>query len=236
MSRSHRLLFLIVSITMLILSSSCAQYWAQRRAVSNIDQPPLPVYDGPGAEMIGRKMPAWNVEWVQGQPEKKGRIKDLRGDVVLVSFWTNDSPYTQNSIIAMEALWREFGDDGFTPVAIFHPTPPAEFSREEVERLVREHGITFPVAIDPNWDTLNAWWREQGEFEHNSASLLLDKGGRLRFISPGPELVLPEFRPQHKASVKEYVAVRQWTQELLKRRQHFNWLLGSKHVHARIDH
>ena len=53
-----------------------------------------------------------------------------------------------------------------------------------VKGYLEHYQFRFPVAIDPDWKTLEQWWldRERG---FTSVSFLLDKKGVIRFIHPG---------------------------------------------------
>jgi len=53
-----------------------------------------------------------------------------------------------------------------------------------VKGYLDNYEFRFPVAIDPDWKTLNRWWldRDRG---YTSVSFLLDKKGVIRFVHPG---------------------------------------------------
>lgn len=45
--------------------------------------------------------------------------------------------------------------------------------------------VEFPVAIDPEWKTLNAWWMSPTPHDYTSVSFLIDRKGVIRYIHPG---------------------------------------------------
>ncbi len=111
--------------------------------------------------------------WLNSPPLS---FRQLRGRVVLVDFWdytcvncVRTLPYVQN--------WHErYRDQGLTVIGVH--TPEFTFAQYEsnVERGIREFGLTYPVVIDSNreiWKAFaNRYW---------PTKYLLDKDGYLRY-------------------------------------------------------
>ena len=72
------------------------------------------------------------------------RLRDFRGQVVFLTFWATWCVPCRREMPAMEKLYREFRDQGFTIVALDLNEPIAA-----VRAFVKELGLTFPVGIDP---------------------------------------------------------------------------------------
>jgi len=72
------------------------------------------------------------------------RLRDFRGQVVFLNFWATWCVPCRREMPAMEKLYREFRDQGFTIVALDLNEPTAA-----VRAFVKELGLTFPVGIDP---------------------------------------------------------------------------------------
>lgn len=155
----------------------------------------LPVLLGAGAaaaaegdELLGTRPPEWTAEhWLNSEPLTLG---ELRGRVVLVRFWTGPGcPYCRASAPALSELHRRYADDGLTVVGLYHHKGRGPLDPEAVARYSRELGFGFPVAIDPEWRTLRAWWLDGRRRGWTSVSFLLDRQGVIRHVHPGGQYV-----------------------------------------------
>ncbi len=72
------------------------------------------------------------------------RLRDYRGKVVFLNFWATWCIPCRREMPAMEKLYREFRDQGFSIIALDLNEPAAA-----VRAFVKELGLTFPVGIDP---------------------------------------------------------------------------------------
>ena len=72
------------------------------------------------------------------------RLRDFRDKVVFLNFWATWCIPCRREMPAMEKLYREFRDQGFTIIALDLNEPVAA-----VQAFVKELGLTFPVGIDP---------------------------------------------------------------------------------------
>ncbi|MFQ5844447.1 MAG: TlpA disulfide reductase family protein [Planctomycetota bacterium] len=143
---------------------------------------PLP---SQGRELIGTQVEPWKPDrWLQGAV---GSIADLRGKVVLIRFFADTDPYAKVSLPALEKLHRKYRDRGLATVGFYHPKVRGHLERAVMENMER-WGITFPVALDMKWKTVNAYWREGKQRRATAASFLVDRKGSIRYIHPGPEL------------------------------------------------
>lgn len=51
--------------------------------------------------------------------------------------------------------------------------------------MVKRYRFRFPVAIDPEWQTLKRWWLDGHDRAWTSVSFLVDQRGVIRYIHPG---------------------------------------------------
>jgi len=133
-----------------------------------------------GAAGATADMPALAVErWVNSPPLTPDM---LRGKVVLVDFWEytcvnwiRTSPY-------VKAWHREYADRGLVVVGVH--APEFEFGKraEHIDRGIREHGLTYPIALDNDFAT----WRAFGN-DAWPAKYLFDARGTLvkRWVGEG---------------------------------------------------
>jgi thiol-disulfide isomerase/thioredoxin len=115
--------------------------------------------------------------WVNSKPLT---IKGLRGQVVLVDFWTFACSNCRNTLPSLKEWDRKYRDHGFTIVGVHTPELEHEKSLENLRKAVSSLGITYPVVTDndyTSWDAygIQAW----------PTLLLVDKQGRIRWMHEG---------------------------------------------------
>jgi cytochrome c biogenesis protein CcdA/thiol-disulfide isomerase/thioredoxin len=107
-------------------------------------------------------------------------LSQLRGKVVLVDFWTYSCINCQRTLPHVEAWYSDYAKDGFVVVGVHTP----EFAFEHVVSNVRTEasafGVHYPVAIDDNYQTWNAY-----DNEYWPADYLIDAQGNVRHVHFG---------------------------------------------------
>ena len=109
-----------------------------------------------GDSLVGTPAPSWkNRDWINSKPL---RLSQLRGKVVLVRFFTGPScPFCRATASALNRLHAQYGDKGLVIVGMYTPKPvPVHQPLSRIQRLVKEYGFEFPVAVDNDWATLKA--------------------------------------------------------------------------------
>jgi len=96
---------------------------------------------------------------------------DLRGRVVLVTFWATSCVTCVAEMPKMVDTWRKFAPRGYEMVAVAmsydHPNAVAEFARKRA--------LPFRVALDSNGAVARAF----GNVRVTPTTYLLDKSGRV---------------------------------------------------------
>jgi thiol-disulfide isomerase/thioredoxin len=148
------------------------------------------------SDVVGLAAPEWHAEhWINSPPLA---LADLRGRVVLVRFWTApDCPYCSATAPALVDFHRRYAAQGLTVVGFYHHKSKRPLDPRDVEHYARLFGFEFPVAIDPNWATLRAWWLDRAPHAFTSASFLLDRRGIVRHVHRGGQFVQGD--PDHTA-------------------------------------
>jgi len=101
-------------------------------------------------------IPAFKVErWVNSPPLTADM---LRGKVVLVDFWEYTCINWIRSAPYVKAWHRDYADRGLVIVGVH--APEFEFGKlaENIDRGIRDHGLTYPIALDNDFAT----WRALG--------------------------------------------------------------------------
>ena len=142
--------------------------------------------------------------WLNSAPLS---FRQLRGRAVLVDFWDYTCVNCIRTLPYVKAWQERYHDVGLTVIGIH--TPEFTFAQYElnVERGVREFGLTYPIVIDSNYEIWKAFANRGWPSKY-----LLDKDGYLRFAHTGegayreceeviqellreidPDVLLPEF-------------------------------------------
>src|SRR5262249_54202971 len=140
----------------------------------------------------------------------------LRGKVVLVDFWEytcvnwiRTSPY-------VKAWHREYADRGLVVVGVH--APEFEFGKraEHIDRGIRDHGLTYPIALDSEFATWRAFgnrawpakylfdaqgalvkrWEGEGSYGEIEAEI------RRLLVAARPGAALPPVSPEATAFAK----------------------------------
>ena len=118
--------------------------------------------------------------WLNTPGGKPLSVSGLRGKVVLVDFWTYSCINCQRTLPNVEAWYSRYAKDGFVVVGVHTP----EFAFEHVVANVRAQsaalGVHYPVAIDDNYGTWNAYSNE-----YWPADYLIDSHGDVRHVHFG---------------------------------------------------
>jgi cytochrome c biogenesis protein CcdA/thiol-disulfide isomerase/thioredoxin len=136
---------------------------------SELDQSlDLPVY-GEAPEFTGTQ------EWFNtpdGEPLSMG---GLRGQVVLIDFWTYTCINCIRTLPYLESWERRYGDEGLTIVGVHSPEFPFEKSAANVSDAIDQNHLTYPVVQDNDLATWGAWGNQ-----YWPADYLVDADGHVR--------------------------------------------------------
>src|SRR5579864_898616 len=120
------------------------------------------------------------VHWLNTPGDKPLTIQALRGKVVLVDFWTYSCINCLRTIPHLKAWFADYHKDGFVIVGVHTPEFAFEHDLSNVRDAVHRLGVTWPVALDNDYDTWNAWSNQ-----YWPADYLVDQSGEVRAYSFG---------------------------------------------------
>src|SRR6185312_4384309 len=75
-------------------------------------------------------------------------LKELRGQVVLVDFWTFGCYNCRNTLPSIKSWDARYRDKGLTVIGVHTPEFDEERETENLKRQVAELGLTYPVVTD----------------------------------------------------------------------------------------
>ncbi len=127
----------------------------------------VPLEDlGPAPELAGIS------DWINAEPLT---LASLRGEVVLVHFWTFGCYNCRNVQPYVKAWYGRYKDAGFTVLSVHTPELSFERDIDNVRKAVVDQGVEFPVAFDPDYKT---WYGYSNRYW--PAFYFVDKGGQIR--------------------------------------------------------
>lgn len=169
-----------------------------------------------GSELVGTPANEWRLEdWVNSEPLT---LRGLRGRVVLVRFWTSPGcPHCEKTMPAIQQLTEEFREEPVTFVGAFHGKPPDAYPDMTVpSKVAKSWGVTFPIAMDRDWKTQNAWWQDGGHRHATSSTFVIGKDGTIVHVDPGP-VFHPSDDPLEAQQNSGFIAVREAIRTALAR-------------------
>jgi peroxiredoxin len=131
--------------------------------------------------ILGKPAPAWDLDWMGARALAPG---DLRGDVVLIRWFTEGCSLCTSSAPTLVRFHDELAAQGLRVLGIYHHKGSTQLDPARVRAFAGELGFRFPVAIDRDWKTLRRWWFD-GNKRYTSVSFLLDRRGTVRFVHTG---------------------------------------------------
>jgi peptide-methionine (R)-S-oxide reductase len=115
--------------------------------------------------------------WINSEPLT---IKDLRGRVVLIEFWTFACYNCRNTLPFVKSWHERYSSKGLTIVGVHSPELDEEYNIDNVRHEVTSLGIRYPVVTDNDYATWKAYnvtaW---------PTIFLLDKSGTIRWSHVG---------------------------------------------------
>jgi cytochrome c biogenesis protein CcdA/thiol-disulfide isomerase/thioredoxin len=119
-------------------------------------------------------------QWINTPGGRPLTIRQLRGKVVLVDFWTYSCVNCLRTLPHVKAWDRAYRKDGLVIVGVHTPEFAFERVPSNVEAAVRKLGVHYPVALDNKYGTWNAYANE-----YWPAKYLIDRRGHVRYTHFG---------------------------------------------------
>jgi thiol-disulfide isomerase/thioredoxin len=112
----------------------------------------------PGREDKPRPAPSLpESSWLNTPENKPVRLKDLRGKVVLVEFWTYGCYNCRNQLPYVKQWQERYASQGLVVIGVHTPEFEHESQPEKVKKAIEKLGITFPVVLDNDYATWNRY-------------------------------------------------------------------------------
>jgi cytochrome c biogenesis protein CcdA/thiol-disulfide isomerase/thioredoxin len=118
--------------------------------------------------------------WFNTPGDRPLTLKQLRGRVVLVDFWTYSCINCIRTLPYLEAWDARYRKDGLTIVGVHTPEFPFEREASNVEAAIAEDGIKYPVVQDNEQQTWSAYANQYWPAEY-----FIDARGNVRYVHFG---------------------------------------------------
>ena len=115
--------------------------------------------------------------WLNSPPLS---LRQLRGRVVLIDFWDYTCVNCIRTLPYVQAWHERYFKHGLTVIGVHTPEFAFAQSESNVERGMRQFGLTYPVVIDSNYELWKAFANRCWPTKY-----LLDQEGYLRFAHFG---------------------------------------------------
>jgi cytochrome c biogenesis protein CcdA/thiol-disulfide isomerase/thioredoxin len=116
-------------------------------------------------------------QWINSKPLT---MRELRGKVVLIDFWTYSCINCLRTLPHVKAWYRTYHRRGLVVVGVHTPEFAFEHVAGNVRSAVRRLGVEYPVGLDNDYGTWNAW-----QNQYWPAKYLIDRRGHLRYYHFG---------------------------------------------------
>ena len=137
--------------------------------------------EGGGLPVLGRAPEIRGTQrWFNTAGGQALTLRELRGKVVLIDFWTYSCINCIRTLPHLKAWDERYRDAGLTIVGLHAPEFPFERDADNVDRAVQQNGIDYPVAQDNDFAT----WTAYGN-QFWPAKYLIDARGRVRYTHFG---------------------------------------------------
>src|SRR5919109_1787523 len=114
-------------------------------------------------------------EWFNTLGDEALSMDELRGEVVLIDFWTYTCINCIRTLPYLQAWQERHSGDGFPVVGVHSPEFPFEKNAENVGAAIRQNHLTYPVVQDNDLATWDAWGNQFWP-----AHYLVDANGNVR--------------------------------------------------------
>jgi peroxiredoxin len=118
------------------------------------------------------------------------RLKEMRGEVVLVNFWATWCGPCRQEMPHLNRLYEQYAKAGFTLLGVNIDDDP-----KAAAAMAARLGVTFPVLLDSEKHVSRLY-----DVDTMPATLLIDRNGKVRYVHRGYQ---PGVETEYQSQVKE---------------------------------
>jgi thiol-disulfide isomerase/thioredoxin len=130
--------------------------------------------------MLGNSLALTDLDgWLQSDVTS---LEDLRGQVVIVQFWTFGCSSCKAVLPQMREIYAGHQSEGLEIVGVHSPEFSYEEDPESITAAAQDLGVTWPIALDTDRRNFRAW---QGSPAYWPRTYVLDRNGLIRYDNIG---------------------------------------------------
>ncbi len=116
-------------------------------------EPALDAFEKAGISEFkeGQRGPAFSLATLDG---RRAALADYRDQLVILNFWATWCVPCTDEMPTLEALWKDYRARGLVVLGV---SVDRGAPRALLEPYVRNLALTFPILLDPDSKTANAW-------------------------------------------------------------------------------
>jgi peroxiredoxin len=116
-------------------------------------EPVLDAFEKAGVSEFkeGQRGPAFSLATLDG---RRATLADYHDKLVVLNFWATWCVPCTDEMPALEGLWKDYGGRGLVVLGV---SVDRGGPRPLIEPYVRNLKLTFPILLDPDSKTANAW-------------------------------------------------------------------------------
>lgn len=111
-------------------------------------------------------------KWFNSKPLT---LKNLRGKVVLIDFWTYTCINCIRTLPYVESWYEKYKNSGLVVIGVHTPEFEFEKNADNVSRAIKDFGLTYPIVQDNDYSTWGAF-----NNQYWPAKYFIDKNGSVR--------------------------------------------------------
>jgi cytochrome c biogenesis protein CcdA/thiol-disulfide isomerase/thioredoxin len=119
-------------------------------------------------------------DWFNTPGDRPLTLKELRGHVVLIDFWTYTCINCLRTLPYLKGLYAQYHKYGLDIIGVETPEFTFEQEASNVREAIQSDGIKYPVVQDNKYGTWDAWQNEYWPAEY-----LIDAKGQVRHVQFG---------------------------------------------------
>ena len=123
---------------------------------------------------------------------KNVRLKEFRGQVVLVNYWASWCGPCRQEMPLLEDMYKKYNKLGFTILGV-----NVEQDNSKAKAYLRDVSVTFPILLDPQNIASKLY-----NVNAMPTTIIVDRNGKIRFSHEGYK---PGYEETYKKQIKELI-------------------------------
>nr|WP_246125015.1 TlpA disulfide reductase family protein [Exilibacterium tricleocarpae] len=120
------------------------------------------------------------------------RLKELRGEVVMINFWASWCGPCRQEMPILDDLYKRYSRAGFTILGV-----NVEADTREADRYLKEVNVSFPILYDTQSKVSKMF-----DVDAMPTTVMVDRNGNMRYLHRGYK---PGYEVDYRKQIKELI-------------------------------